>query len=153
MALFLRRHDKKVDGKGRVLIPAQFRQVIGADGYQGFAALPSHRLPAIEAYSMDFLEQLMESVTDIPLFSDEHDSLTATIFGSAQQISIDGDGRITLPPSLAEHAGITDRAIFFGRGRTFQIWQPDALDAHVAEAAARAKDEGLTLPVRPRKEG
>ena len=38
-------------------------------------------------------------------------------------------GRIVIPSDLLAHAGITDTAVFVGRGNSFQIWNPDAFRA------------------------
>ena len=51
-----------------------------------------------------------------------------------------------LPQGFRDHAGITDRAAFVGMGQLFQIWQPDALERHKAEARSRARSQRLTIP-------
>ncbi len=63
-------------------------------------------------------------------------------------MSFDGEGRILLPPALVEHAGITERAGFVGMGSSFQIWEPETLLRQKTEARARAREQGLTLPLR-----
>ena len=88
----------------------------------------------------------------ISALSAAHDDLAATIFAASRQLHFAGDGRIVLPPRLAEHAGIGERAAFVGKGSIFQIWEPDALEAHKEEARARARSQGLTLPLRPDRE-
>ncbi len=51
-----------------------------------------------------------------------------------------------LPAALLEITGITERAAFVGKGPTFQIWEPAALEARKAEARQRAPN--LTLRLR-----
>jgi len=89
----------------------------------------------------------------VDLFSDEHDDLTATLFGDTKQLPFDGEGRIILPSALIEHAGIGELAAFVGRGSTFEIWDPAALDAYKSEARRRALDKGRIVPRRPGGEG
>jgi len=43
-----------------------------------------------------------------------------------------------LPEEIIAHANITEQAAFVGMGRKFQIWEPEALKIHQAEARARA---------------
>jgi MraZ protein len=148
VAVFIGTFENKVDRKGRVSVPAPFRQVLGSQTFQGIVAFRSYRLAAVEACGIDFMEQLNDSVASLDLFSDAHEDLTATIFADSQQLAFDVDGRIIIPAHFAEHAGITDRAAFVGRGSIFQIWQPTALERHKDEARARAKSQGLTLPLR-----
>lgn len=152
MAVFIGTFENKVDRKGRVSVPVQFRQMLAGQSFQGIVAFRSYRVDAIEACGIDFMERLNDSVSSMDLFSDAHDDLAAIIFADSQQLPFDGDGRIVLPPRLAEHAGIGERAAFVGKGSIFQIWEPDALEAHKEEARARARSQGLTLPLRPDRE-
>jgi MraZ protein len=82
----------------------------------------------------------------VDLFSDAHDDLTATLFADAKQLGFDSEGRIMLPEILTQHAHITESAAFVGRGQTFEIWQPAALEVYKAEARRRALENGRTLP-------
>ena len=59
--------------------------------------------------------QLASGVDAYDVFSDEHDTLTATLFANAQQLAFDGEGRIVLPATLMEHANIQKTAAFVGR--------------------------------------
>ena len=149
MALFLSTFINKVDRKGRVSVPATFRAAVKDQSFTGIIAFRSYRESAIEACAMDRMERMSDSVDALDLFSEEQDDLASTIFADAHQLPIDGDGRIILPPALIEHASITDSAAFVGRGRTFQIWNPDAIARHQAEARTRAGRRGATLRLTP----
>jgi MraZ protein len=145
MALFLDTFVNKLDRKGRISVPASYRQQLASNGFQGIAALPSFKHRAIQCGSLEWLDQINKRLGAVDLFSDEHDDLTATLFGDTKQLPFDGEGRIILPPALIEHAGIADLAAFVGRGSTFEIWDPAALDVYKAEARRRALDKGRTL--------
>ncbi len=153
MAVFIGTFEYKVDRKARVSVPAQFRQLLAGQSFQGIVAFRSYRVAAIEACGIDFMERLNDSISSMDLFSDAHDDLAATIFADSQQLPFDGDGRIVLPAKLAEHAGIGERAAFVGKGPIFQIWAPESLGQHMEEARARARSQGLTLPLRPNEGG
>ena len=149
MAVFIGTFENKIDRKGRVSVPAPFRQTLAGQSFQGIVAFRSYRAAAIEACGIDFMERLNDSMTSLDFFSDAQDDLAATIFADSQQLPFDGDGRVILPGQLAEHAGITERAAFVGKGPIFQIWHPAALERYKEEARARAKSQGLTLPLKP----
>ncbi len=146
MPVFIGTFENKVDRKGRVSVPASFRQSLATDG---FVAFNSHRAPAIEACSAEFIERLNDSVSEMALYSNEQDDLAATVFSDSLHLPYGEDGRIILPEKMMQHAGITDIAAFVGKGPIFQIWQPEALERHKAEARARAKSQGLTLSLAP----
>jgi len=146
--VFIGTFENKVDRKGRVSVPAPFRQAMATQSFPGIVAFRSYRAAAIEACGIDFMERLNESVAEMDLFSDAQDDLAATIFADSHQLAFDSEGRIMLPAEMAEHARITDRAAFVGKGPIFQIWQPELLNGYKQEARARAKSQGLTLPLR-----
>jgi MraZ protein len=146
VAIFIGTFENKVDQKGRVSVPAQFRQALAGQAFNGIAAFRSHRADAVEACGMDFMEQMIARASEIDLFSETHDDLATTIFSDSQQLGFDSTGRIMLPDSFRTHAGIADRAAFVGMGQLFQIWEPEKLEAHKAAARQRARQQRLTLP-------
>jgi MraZ protein len=149
MALFLDTFVNKVDRKGRVSVPAPYRANLAGQSFHGLVALPSFKHPAVHCAGMDFMETLIAETQKSQLFSDEHDHLTMTLFGDAKQLAFDGEGRILLPPSLAEHANITDTAAFVGLGRSFEIWEPQALERYKAQARRQSLEPGA----QPRRHG
>ncbi|MEE9250536.1 MAG: division/cell wall cluster transcriptional repressor MraZ [Alphaproteobacteria bacterium] len=152
MALFLSTFVNKVDRKGRVSVPAPFRAALAGQVFNGIVAFRSYKQRTIEASGIDRMASLSESLDEMELFSEAQDDLASTIFADAHRLPFDGEGRIVLSPVLAEHAGITDMAAFVGCGATFQIWEPEAFRAHQEQARARARRQGATLRLRPRRE-
>lgn len=149
MALFLSTFINKLDKKGRVSVPASFRLALSGQAFQGIVAFRSYKLSAIEGMGIDRMQRLSDSVDQLDLFSDAQDDLTATIFADAHMLAFDGDGRIVLPQALLEHAKIQDSVAYVGHGATFQIWSPDAFEAHQHEARKRVQDKQATLKLRP----
>lgn len=147
MALFLDSHVHKIDRKGRVSVPAQFRAALLNQSFAGVIAFPSFRenCNAIEACGMDRMDQLSESLDDLDPFSDEQNDMAAVIFGAAVQLPFDGEGRIMLPDRLIEGAGIVDRTVFVGCGQTFQMWAPDAHAEFALKARDRARESRARL--------
>jgi MraZ protein len=148
VSVFIGTFENKVDRKGRVSVPASFRQILATSAFQGIVAFRYRAPTAIEACGLEFMERLDEGVSDFELFSEQHDDLTFSIFADSYQLPFDGEGRVILPAPLVETAGINDRAAFVGKGQTFQIWEPDALARRKAEALERARSQGLTLKLR-----
>ena len=78
---------------------------------------------------MSRMEQMASATDQMGIFDSETDDLSAMLFADARPLTFDVTGRIVIPSDLLMHAGITDRAIFVGRGNSFQIWNPDAFRA------------------------
>ena len=153
MAVFFGTFENKVDRKGRVSVPATFRQAIARSTFPGIIVRPSYRSDAIEGCDLEYMERLNDNATVNDLFSDAQEDLGLTIFAEAHQLPFDPEGRIILPPAMVAHASISERAAFVGMGSSFQIWEPDTLARQKAAARERARSQGLTLPQRPRPEG
>jgi len=145
MALFLSTTTNKVDSKGRVSVPAPFRAALAGQSFHGIVAMPAFKYGAVQCAGMDWMERISAEVDAYGVFSDDHDTLTAALFASAQQLAFDGEGRIVLPAALMAHANITKTAAFVGRGPTFEIWEPEAFAAYQSAATRRALEQGLTL--------
>ncbi|MEI6557266.1 MAG: division/cell wall cluster transcriptional repressor MraZ [Rhodospirillaceae bacterium] len=146
MAVFLSTYVNKVDKKGRVSVPADFRKVLSGQSYQGVVVFKSLQYPALEACSADHMEQLSDSLEALDLSNEDYELYETTIFGGSVQVPFDGEGRIVLPEHLARFANISEEAAFVGRRKTFQIWEPRALSVHedVMRDKARSRDVSLS---------
>ena len=141
--------------RGSRLGPCRFRQHWEAI-YQGVIAYPSLTGPAIEGFGRGALEELNRRRFDQSI--DGGDFTQALVGGSDDELverSCRWPARCRSTakaesscPRLAEHAGITDRATFVGRGARFQIWSPkEHSKQQLAEVAAlRAKLNGGDVP-------
>ena len=153
MALFVSTFINKVDRKGRVSVPASFRAALTSQTLQGIVVYPSFTNAAVEGCGTDFLEDIAAAATqNFDLFSPEQDDISTLIFASSHQLAWDPEGRVVLPEEILAHANITEQAAFVGKGRTFQLWEPEALKLHQAEARARALANRPQLNLR-RPEG
>lgn len=150
MALLVGRHLNKIDRKGRVSVPKNFRDVLSAEtgSFAGCYAYALFNSAAVEACSEAYMERIAASIDDLDLFSEEQDDLNAVLLESAHQLSFDPEGRVMLPAELIEHAQLADQALFVGRGRKFQVWNPATYQEHRQTAFARARERGATLRMR-----
>lgn len=146
LALFTGTHINKVDKKGRVSVPAPFRATLSGQGFTGAVVFPSFTSDCLEGCGASFLEELAAGMdATAAVFSEEEDDLATLIFAQARQIAFDTEGRIILPDDFMEHAGITDSAAFVGKGRKFQIWQPETLKAKTLELMKKAREKRPTI--------
>lgn len=129
MTIFLSTFVNTIDSKGRVVVPREFRCVL--DQSNGFVAFRSHKLEAIDCFSMERMQKLSDQIdSTLDPFSIDRDSIESAVFADAISLRFDKDGRIVLPEMLIHHANIAKEAAFVGRGTTFQIWNPPAFQKH-----------------------
>jgi len=149
MASFLGTHQNRLDAKGRVSVPATFRNALRSDNETNGTHLvlrPSHQHHCIEAWPSAEFEALAEPLNRLDLFSQAHDDLAASLYSDAFPVEADKEGRIVLPDSLISFAGLSETVVFMGLGRIFQIWEPGAAERRRTEARERARVHGFTLP-------
>ncbi len=134
--LFLDTVYNKVDTKGRVSLPADYRSIVKELNSE-IVCYRSLSAPCIEGCVEDLLEKLASEIeTSTDFFSQTQDDLTNLIFGDAKRFTFDSTGRIVLSEKLLQHAQITDTAVFVGKGRKFQIWNPQNWEKEEARVRA-----------------
>ena len=147
VAFFLSTFANKVDKKGRVSVPAQFRAAVSASHFPGIVLYRPLNLPCIEGSDISFLEQLSDRLYgDFGPFDPHQMSVATAILGGAAQLSFDPEGRVALPSELRSNANIESDATFVGIGRKFQIWASEAYKAHHAKQMAVAEVTAPGLP-------
>ena len=160
MALFLSRSVHKVDKKGRVSVPSGFRAALGDELTQGLALnMPLVGFQCIEASPYSKIDERIAKLDELPTDETEGMSLAHQLLGTMATVNFDSEGRIILPEFLIEYAQIKDSATFVGLGRTFQIWEAEALAEHdiVTRGIARENIQMLrkkagTTPSEPEPE-
>ena len=145
MALFVSTFTNKIDRKGRVSVPAPFRQILAGKGSETVVLYPHPKQPAIEGGGMDWLEDYAARVAQMPEYDEDRDALQA-LFGQVSQIVPDSEGRIILPENLIGRAGLGENAIFVGAGPKFEIWEPGRYAEHLSQQQARVRERNLTVP-------
>lgn len=146
MTLFFATTVNKLDAKGRVSVPAGFRDAVAGELVKGVVLLKSPKMPCLEGFAHSFMETMAGRLDSFDLFSDVQDDFAMAVFSQAVSLTFDADGRIGLPPELRDHAGITQQVAFVGLGRKFQVWDPARLALRQREAITNFQNKGLTLP-------
>jgi MraZ protein len=117
--MFLGRFEHTIDEKGRVIIPARFRELLAEGAYvtQGF----DHNLIVLPAPAF---HQMYENVNEMSMTDPTARQLKRFIFANAVQCDFDRAGRMLLPQYLRESVNLDGNAILVGVGDYFEIWSP-----------------------------
>ncbi len=122
--LFLDTIVNKVDAKGRVSLPADYRSIVKETASE-IVCYRSFNSPCIEGCLETMLDKLADEMdSNLDFFSETQDEISNLLFGDSKRYPFDSTGRIMLSEKLLKHAEITDTAVFVGKGRKFQIWNP-----------------------------
>jgi len=144
--IFISTFEKTIDKQSRVCVPVEFRQVLlkhRADNtHVGFIAFRSYAHQAVECYSFERMEKLSAQMDTLDPFNTTQDDFNSSVFADSHVLTFDMDeGRLKIPSILLEHACITDKICFVGKGATFQLWSPTLFNEHqqLARDALKAK--------------
>ena len=145
MNIFLSKYQNKIDRKGRVSIPSAFRAALSEDKFNGIIVYPSFKNNCIEACSMARLQEIYGIIQKLDPYSEERDAFETIVMGESIQLQFDNEGRVIIPAHLMQQVGITEQAVFVGKGLIFEIWEPVAFDTHLKTAKAVAQSNRFIL--------
>ena len=133
-----------LDSKGRMALPMRYRESIGnlSEGRMvlTYSAFDSG---ALYLYPEKEWERVRDEVTGLSTFNPGHRSLQRKLVGSASAVEPDGNGRIQIPQTLRQVAGLEKRVALLGMGNRFEIWNEDVLNQKRAEEE-RSLDEAAS---------
>ncbi len=136
--MFLSTFEKQLDGKRRLLIPQEFRTPDnGAErGVFCFLAVTDD---CLEAGGERLMAHYVEMIEDLPFGDDHRTALEETVYAGQKPLAYDGGGRITLPESLCQEAGLSEDVVIVGLGPRFQIWDRAKWQARKVESRQLAR--------------
>ncbi len=135
-----------IDAKGRVSIPARYREVVVSSGRSELVVTrcPNSPPPRLEAYPVGVWEKLDEQLQNRAGRFDPHMMRFEDFFvGNAQSCEIDAQGRILIPTALREWAGLEKEVVFSGARDRFRIWNPEAWEQEQQVAALKIQSGEL----------
>lgn len=137
MDKFVGTFTNKLDRKGRVSLPAEFRAVLQRQQSESAALMPALNADAIAGGGALYLATLHSRIEGLDPMGEEFNDWVDYIMPNVRDAGWDETGRLVLPDSLVKLAGLTDTAVFVGRYDHFQIWHPTAWAERQAEVTER----------------
>ena len=116
-----------LDSKGRVNIPAKFRQALSEDNENTFV-IARGMDPCIWVYPLAQWKEIETSLRSLSSLSKIHRTFVRNTARYASPSTYDKQGRITLTPSLIEYAGLEKNALIIGMVNKMEIWNPVQMD-------------------------
>ena len=126
--MFLGTFQHNLDDKGRLMIPARFREQLDGGAYitQGFDR-------CLMVMTGEYFRQVYADVNSTSLTDPNARLLRRMILANAFQVDIDKVGRVLVPQTLREFAALDGEAIVAGQGEYFEVWTPAAWGEQVKQ--------------------
>lgn len=118
-----------IDAKGRIIIPARFREVIRADGSD--SVMVSRIDNCAVAYTMEKWRKLEAEMMSLPKPSASMRRFRRVFIGGAFECSCDKQDRILIPSSLREYAKLDKDIVLVGVLERFEIWSRENWDKEI----------------------
>ncbi|MEZ2388734.1 division/cell wall cluster transcriptional repressor MraZ [bacterium RCC_150] len=140
--MFLGTHSPRLDEKGRIILPAKFREEL-ADGL----VLTRGQERCIYVFSQREFERIHESMREAPISSKQsRDYIRVFLSGASDEVP-DKQGRVTIPAALRSYAGLERELAVIGAGTRAEIWDAQAWEEYLAEKeAAFSETDDDNLP-------
>jgi len=128
--MFLGKETNRIDDKGRLAIPAKFREVVG----QGARLVVARKVldACLEVYTETDWRAFMDKLQALSQVQPEVRRYRRMVYSGAEVCNLDRQGRILIPGHLREYAGLTREAVLVGGGPTFEIWDAARWQAEAA---------------------
>lgn len=125
---FTGEYQYSLDSKGRVNIPAKFRQALSKKNQNTFVATRGQD-PCVWIYPLTEWKKIEDELRNLSSVSGIHRTFIRQIARSATPSTCDKQGRITLSPSLISFSQIDKNALIIGMINKIEIWNPETLKA------------------------
>jgi MraZ protein len=140
---FLGKFDHALDSKGRLAVPARFR-----DGLAAGSVLTRGSDHCLIIYPQTAWQALRTSIAELPMSDANARAFRRFLFAEASELELDGQGRILLSASQRAHADIDRSAVIVGMDSTIEIWSDSrwtAIEMELNDSSGELLDQLRTL--------
>lgn len=126
--MFLGQFQHNLDDKGRLMIPARFRELLAAGAFitQGFDK-------CLMVMTDVYFRQVYDRINAMNLADPTARLLRRLILSNAYPVEVDKVGRILVPQNLRQVITLDGEAIVAGQGEYFEVWTPADWNEQMAE--------------------
>ena len=134
--MFLGTHTPRLDDKGRLFLPAKFRDRLASG-----LVITRGQERCLYVFPMDEFVRVAETMRNAPMTSKAvRDYLRVFLSGASDEIP-DKQGRVTVPSNLREYAGLIRDCTVIGAGSRVELWDTSAWDTYLASTEQGFSDQ------------
>lgn len=138
--MFLGEYEHNMDDKGRLAIPARFRDQL-EDGLVLTRGLDA----CLMAYPRAYWEQLATKVSALPLAQTVAREFQRRLFSGAADLPLDRQGRILIPQNLRDFGQLGEQVVITGMNEYFEIWSRERWNDQLNRLSADSDSFGEQL--------
>jgi MraZ protein len=127
--MFMGEFHHSVDDKGRMIVPAKFREGLGSS-----FVLTRGLDQCIFAYPKAEWTQLEQKLKALPFTKADARAFTRFFFSGASVVEVDKQGRVVLPSNLRSFANLTKECVVLGVSSRVEIWDQSIWESYYAKS-------------------
>jgi len=138
--MFMGEYQHNMDDKGRVIVPAKFRDELG-EKFVATRGLDN----CLFVYPINEWAILEKKLTSLPITSKNARTFVRFFFSGATECELDKQGRISLPANLRNYANLDKEIVIIGLANRVELWSKDRWDNYLNEVEDSYEDIAATM--------
>ena len=126
--MFLGTHSPRLDEKGRLILPAKFREQL-----EEGVVVTRGQERCLYVFTVAEFARLADQLRQAPVTSKQARDYLRVFLSGASDEMVDRQGRVTIPTALRTYAGLSRDCAVIGAGQRVEIWDAAAWDSYLAE--------------------
>jgi MraZ protein len=128
--MFRGQFEHAIDEKGRLSIPAKFRQALGKEKSLILTCWNSY----LSAFPLSVWQDIETRIREKSMFKEPTRDFLRYVYSSAEDVEIDSQGRILVPQALRQKAGVSKDVVLIGMMLQIEVWDKGRWMAKLAAA-------------------
>ncbi len=128
--------ELSLDAKGRLAVPTRHRDALASGN--GKVVLTAHPDGCLLLYPHVSWEPIRAKLQGLSNFNEQARWWQRLLLGFAEELELDGSGRILISPALRKLAGLQKQVMLVGQGSRFEVWDLDRWEEKLGQAMQMA---------------
>lgn len=133
-----------IDGKGRMAVPARFREVVLLDSSGELVVTIDMRERCLLMYPLSQWEVVQDKLERLSNIGPQARLLQRLLIGHATDLNLDAQGRLLVPSILREYGEISKKVVLVGQGNKIEIWSDEHWQVQMKNWLSDGADELLS---------
>ncbi len=133
--MFMGEYHHNLDEKGRLIIPAKFRDILGSK-----FIITRGIEKCLYIYSKEDWEKIVSKLNTLPFTKKDARTFIRSFFSGAALIEVDRQGRINITSPLVGHAGLSKECVIIGANNRVEVWDKGQWDKFLNDNAEKLED-------------
>lgn len=118
-------NEINMDAKGRMAIPARYRDMLTTECEGCLVATIDIQDPCLWIYPLPKWQEIESEIGALPTFNPETRRLQRLLIGHARDLELDTNGRVLIPPELRNYAGLDKKVVLLGQNHRLELWSQE----------------------------